>query len=60
MGCFYPSAIAERIHKPFKATATPPTMMNLTLARASFANNFSCACIIVGWPRPRKLRHKAV
>ena len=32
---------------PFRATATPPTMMNLISARASFANNFSYGVSIV-------------
>src|SRR5205085_12300040 len=34
--------------KPFSATATPPTMMNLTLARARLTNNFSYGVSIVG------------
>jgi hypothetical protein len=46
--------------KPFRATATPPTMMNLTSARASVANNFSYGVSIVGLLWPRKLCHEPV
>jgi hypothetical protein len=42
------------------ATATPPTMMNLTSAPARLSNNFSYGVSIIARSGPRKLCHKAV